>query len=260
MEKRSGFILHTEYMDILEELSLGERWDVISALMQYFETGDNPTLSTAARIVFKVMAKRIDNDTKHYNEVSEKRKNARNNRAEQNAANVDNAEQTMTNVDKSLQCSTKPYDTDIDTDTDTDTDTDVFSSTNVDSNTTESAKADSSVKKEKDKKEKSPEKRHRYGMYKNVLLSNDALSALKSEFDDWGDRIEKLSEYMESTGKKYKNHLATIRNWARMDGERKKSGNSPPSAPTQKTNFVERKYDAEYLNSFETDLGGDGDA
>ena len=60
--------------------------------------------------------------------------------------------------------------------------------------------------------------RHKYGEYKNVLLSDDDVEKLKAELPtDWVARIEKLSAYMESTGKKYKNHLATIRNWARQE-------------------------------------------
>ncbi len=59
--------------------------------------------------------------------------------------------------------------------------------------------------------------RHKYGEYQNVLLSDDDLEKLKKEFFDWSDRIERLSAYMASTGKSYKNHLATIRNWARRD-------------------------------------------
>ena len=60
--------------------------------------------------------------------------------------------------------------------------------------------------------------RHKYGRYKNVLLTDEDLDKLKSEFPhDWGDRLERLSEYMASTGKSYKNHLATIRNWAKRD-------------------------------------------
>lgn len=61
--------------------------------------------------------------------------------------------------------------------------------------------------------------RHKYGRYKNVLLTDDEMDKLKAEFPrDWGDRIERLSEYMASTGKSYKNFLATIRNWAKRDG------------------------------------------
>lgn len=60
--------------------------------------------------------------------------------------------------------------------------------------------------------------RHKYGEYKNVLLSDDDLSKLKTEFPlDWEARIENLSSYIESTGKSYKNHLATIRIWARKE-------------------------------------------
>ena len=70
--------------------------------------------------------------------------------------------------------------------------------------------------------EKAPkEERHQYGEYKNVLLSDSDLEKLKAEFPtDWQSRIERLSGYIASTGKKYKNHLATIRNWAREDKEK----------------------------------------
>ena len=60
--------------------------------------------------------------------------------------------------------------------------------------------------------------RHKYGLYKNVLLTDEDYEKLKVEFPhDYSARIERLSEYIASTGKKYKNHLATIRNWARND-------------------------------------------
>lgn len=63
------------------------------------------------------------------------------------------------------------------------------------------------------------EKRHKYGAYNNVLLSDTDMEKLKSEFTDWQERIERLSEYIASTGKSYKNHLATIRSWAKKDIE-----------------------------------------
>ena len=41
---------------------------------------------------------------------------------------------------------------------------------------------------------------------------------LRQEFPaDWQSRLERLSEYMASTGKSYRNHLATIRSWAKKD-------------------------------------------
>lgn len=71
--------------------------------------------------------------------------------------------------------------------------------------------------KERDKDKKKRVSKHKYGEYSNVLLSDEELEKLKSEFPDWQDRIERLSSYMASTGKPYKNHLATIRNWAKKD-------------------------------------------
>ena len=62
------------------------------------------------------------------------------------------------------------------------------------------------------------ETRHTHGSYENVLLSDEELEKLQAEFPtDYKERIERLSEYIASTGKKYKSHLATIRSWARNE-------------------------------------------
>ena len=61
--------------------------------------------------------------------------------------------------------------------------------------------------------------KHKYGEYNNVLLTDEELEKLKSEYPDYEERIERLSSYVASTGKKYKSHYATIRNWARKDSE-----------------------------------------
>ena len=59
---------------------------------------------------------------------------------------------------------------------------------------------------------------HRYGSYENVLLSDTEYGKLRQEFPgDYQMRVERLSEYMASTGRSYKNHLATIRSWAKRE-------------------------------------------
>lgn len=74
------------------------------------------------------------------------------------------------------------------------------------------------IDKDKNKSISKKSPRHKHGEYQNVLLSDDDLEKLKTEFPaDWAQRIQRLSEYMASSGKSYKNHLATIRNWARRD-------------------------------------------
>lgn len=79
-------------------------------------------------------------------------------------------------------------------------------------------------RKEKDKNKKDISPRHKYGEYQNVLLSDEDMEKLKAEFpNDHISWIERLSEYMASSGKSYKNHLATIRNWAKREKEIQKS-------------------------------------
>lgn len=61
-----------------------------------------------------------------------------------------------------------------------------------------------------------------HGQYNNVKLTAEDLESLMKEFPlDYQDRIERLSEYIASSGKKYKNHLATIRAWARKEKPKK---------------------------------------
>jgi predicted phage replisome organizer len=72
--------------------------------------------------------------------------------------------------------------------------------------------------------------KHKYGEYNNVLLSDADLAKLKNEFPDWEQRIARLSEYIASKGARYKNHLATIRSWARREKEKK---NGQPGSRVQ---------------------------
>ena len=56
------------------------------------------------------------------------------------------------------------------------------------------------------------------GRYQNVFLSAGELSELQNDFPAvWQEYIERLSEYMASTGKQYRSHTATIRRWIADD-------------------------------------------
>lgn len=57
-----------------------------------------------------------------------------------------------------------------------------------------------------------------YGRYQNVFLTDDELTELQKELPAlWQTYVDRLSEYMASTGKQYQNHAATIRRWAAED-------------------------------------------
>lgn len=101
-----------------------------------------------------------------------------------------------------------------------------------------------------------PEKKGTYGRYRNVKLTDTDLSKLKAEFpDDWQERIDRLSTYMDSTGKSYKNHLATIRNWARRDAKREATSHKPlasnPGRREMTPEEVMEKHGCDYFTAQE---------
>lgn len=51
-----------------------------------------------------------------------------------------------------------------------------------------------------------------------MFLSDEELTELQTELPSlWQTYVDRLSEYMASTGKQYQSHAATIRRWAAED-------------------------------------------
>ena len=65
-----------------------------------------------------------------------------------------------------------------------------------------------------------------YGRYRNVFLEN--YSELKMEIAELDSLIEDLSTYMQSTGKKYADHAATLRSWSARKKKQQKLGTGIP--------------------------------
>lgn len=59
--------------------------------------------------------------------------------------------------------------------------------------------------------------------YQNVFLTAKEYRRLKADFSGLDDLIEKLSAYIQSTGKKYTDHAATLRIWAKRQKTERKS-------------------------------------
>lgn len=86
---------------------------------------------------------------------------------------------------------------------------------------TMSGKPDNAPKGETKKKKPVKES---YGEFENVLLTKEEHQKLQERFpNDLKQRIEKLSGYVASSGKKYKSHYATIITWARKDEPKQRS-------------------------------------
>lgn len=71
-------------------------------------------------------------------------------------------------------------------------------------------------------KERTKPARQKYGSYGNVFLTAEEYQKLRKDIPNVDSLIEQLSTYMESKGKRYNNHAATLRNWAARDKNRQK--------------------------------------
>ena len=71
-------------------------------------------------------------------------------------------------------------------------------------------------------KERTKPARQKYGSYGNVFLTAEEYQKLRKDIPNVDSLIEQLSTYMESKGKRYNNHAATLRNWAARDKSRQK--------------------------------------
>ena len=198
----------TDFAEVIEPLSDAERGRLFMSMLQYASTGEAGTLSGTERFVWPIAKQNIDRTRVE---------------AERNAACGSKGGRPKKPAETDLNRK-KPAETDLNR-----------------------KKADKDKDKDKDNiippispngdivpLEGERPRKHKYGEYKNVLLTDDELEKLKAEYTDYLDRIERLSSYIASTGKAYKSHYATIRNWARADAEKGRSNGAKQGSSPQR--------------------------
>ena len=67
-----------------------------------------------------------------------------------------------------------------------------------------------------------------FGEYQNVFLTAKEYRRLKADFSGLDDLIEQFSAYIQSTGKKYADHAATLRIWAKRQRPEQKQAPGIP--------------------------------
>ena len=200
----------TDFAEVIEPLSEAERGRLFTAMLQYASTGETAELKGAERFVWPTAKQNIDRTRVE---------------AERNAACGSKGGRPKKPAETDLNRK-KPAETDLNR-----------------------KKADKDKDKDKDKDNIIPPispngdivplegerpRKHKYGEYKNVLLTDDEFEKLKAEYADYLDRIERLSSYIASTGKTYKSHYATIRNWARADAEKGRDNGARQTSSPQR--------------------------
>jgi len=208
---KDTFIVYTSYLDRFAKLTDEQLGRLFRIMLEYQATGIEPHIDDVAlSFCFGVVKYDMDENNRKYEEMRGRQRDNVRKRWEKRNTN-----------DTTVYHGIPPYTTDTkhtdnDNDSDNDSESDSESVNDNDVLTDKGKKEDTKVSKK--------ETRHKYGQYQNVLLSDTDMDKLKEEFPyDWEQRIERLSEYIESKGAKYKNHLATIRAWARKNNDRKQS-------------------------------------
>ena len=79
--------------------------------------------------------------------------------------------------------------------------------------------------------------KHKYGEYKNVLLTDEELEKLKQKYNNWEELIKYLDEYIEMKGYKAKSHYLAIKKWV-IDAVKEK----PKETKKQFQNYNQREY------------------
>ena len=194
---RNSFVLYTDLGKQMDRLTDAEAGSVIKAVFAYVQTGVLPEkLRPKADMVFSFIQERLDRDGEKYDRIRAQRAQAgrkgglaTRSKAEAMAANAGQtaaAEAVSVSVSDSVSVP-------------------VSDSVSVSGSVSEPVS--------------SPAPRL-YGKYHNIFLTPEEYRQLQQEFPtDYRQRLERLSEYSTSSGKKYQNALATIRAWAKKDRE-----------------------------------------
>lgn len=120
MNRKNNFLLYTENIEEIEELSMEQRGLLLTALLYYQDGRDVPEMDALTRMVFKFLKKRIDYDNESYEKKCLQNKaNGSKGGRPKNTDNTKNKE-NQTDTEKTERFLEKPKKPDIDTDIDTD--------------------------------------------------------------------------------------------------------------------------------------------
>lgn len=90
-------------------------------------------------------------------------------------------------------------------------------SKNADRNTQSKLKESKLNKSKLDSVKSDKPTKHKYGKYKNVLLTDDEVKKLKDKYSDFQERLDYFSSRLEMKGYKYKSHYLAFLSWNKED-------------------------------------------
>lgn len=191
---KNTFVLKTDLDKRTKKLTDDELGKLMRKIFKYVKGEEVPILSEKLEVVFDFIQEDIDENQKRYENTCKKRKEA----VEKRWGMV---EEKNTNEYKSIQMYKNDYDSDTH---------------NHIHNHVENKK-DNRGMGEEEKEETFGDtvkaSKHKYGQFKNVLLKDEELQALKEKYSNYEELIDFLSEYIERKGYKAKSHYLCIKKW-----------------------------------------------
>ena len=220
MTDKKSFVLYTEYYEQIKKLNPNQKAELLDAIFRYAETGEVIEFSDiTAEITFGFIRQQMERNDEKYKEKKvrnakyyENKKNAENNFK----TNSENSE-TEKNFKKNSETE-KSFKTNSDSDNDND-------NVNDNVNENENVNDNDNDRKSDSASQHSRSKKSAYGKWNNVLLTESEYKSLLQEHGKQiaEDSIAKLDNYIETSGKSYRNHYAVISKWISEDETERKS-------------------------------------
>lgn len=195
MAEKESFVLYTKYGKQIRRLSMEERGVLLTAIFDYMEGGTPPPMSDAVEMAFGFIQDQLEADLKKWEETCKRRVDSG---RKGGIAKAKNAKQS---VAKKASAS--------------------FATQNL-ANVADSEgeyEGDSEYEGEGERIPPTVDRgKTGLGLYENVFLTPAQRKKLEEAFPADADRlINRLSEYMNLSGKRYGNHLAVLLKWGKED-------------------------------------------
>ena len=205
-DKKTSFVLPTDCLEDLGDFSDSEIGALFLAIIRFADgQGETEFSDRAMRLFFNRIKRYISSANEKYEKTCLARSAAGAKGGRPKSSN-DKKQKKQMLFDKANKADTE---SESDTDKDTESDTESESESVPSGEGGDDAHTHSTM----------------HGANRNVELTEEEFTALTEQLGA-GKRdeyIERLSDYMASSGKSYCSHFATIRNWFRQDGGKKDS-------------------------------------
>ena len=252
---KDSFILYNSFYDPLKLLTDEQLGRLFRAIFE-FNINGSEEVSNDIKMAFAfiknqliVDSKKYENTLKRKSEAGKRGMKSRWSNSKENITEITNDNSVINDITKITEDNSV-----INTITNI---TKITDNENVNENVNENDISKKEINKEKktSSKDKSStddtakaskkEVKHKYGVYKHVLLKDEELQKLKKDYSNWEELIRYLDEYIEMKGYKAKSHYLCIKKWvvdAVKRNNSKQVNNSKGSKSYQ--SYSQREYES----------------